>query len=71
MRAEICDDPEDYSWSSYLFYAKGKENRLIEKPNPCYANLAGNPRDRQRMFRDFVRKEGPYDHIIDRALRIN
>jgi len=68
--AKICDDPKDYSWSSYLFYAEGRESRLIEKPNPCFSDLASNPSDRQRMFRDFVLKERPYDHIIDRALRI-
>ena len=70
MLAKICDDPKEYSWSSYLFYAEGKENRLIKKPNPCFSNLSGNPRDCRRMFRDFVLKEGPYDHIIDRALRM-
>ena len=70
VRAEICDDPKDYPWSSYLFYAMGKENGLIMKPNPCYIELAVNQSDRQRLFRDFVRKEGPYDNIIDRAFRI-
>ncbi len=70
LRAEICNDPKDYSWSSYLFYAVGKEDRLIEKLNPCFSDLASNPSDRQRMFRDFIRKEGPYDLIIDRVLKI-
>lgn len=70
VRAEICNDPKDYPWSSYLFYAKGKENGLIEKPNPCFIELAQNLKDRQRIFRDFVKKEGPYDDIIDRALRL-
>ncbi len=70
VRAKICNNPKDYPWSSFLFYTVGKEDGLIEKPNPCYAGLAQNPKDRQRMFRDFVLKEGPYDDIIDRALRI-
>jgi putative transposase len=70
VRAKICNDPRDYPWSSYLFYAKGKENGLIEKPNPFYVGLAKNQNDRQRMYRDFILKEGPYDDIIDRALRI-
>jgi hypothetical protein len=69
--AKICGDPKDYFWSSYLFYAEGKKSKLIDKPNPCFINLASNQSDRQRMFRDFVLKEGPYDHIIDRALRIS
>ncbi len=70
VRAEICDDPKYYSWSSYLFYAEGKEDRIINKLNPCFSDLASNASGRQRMFRDFIRKEGPYDLIIDRVLKI-
>jgi putative transposase len=70
VRAKICDDPIEYPWSSYSFYAEGKENGLVDKPNPYFSNLASNLRDRQRLFRNFVMKEGPYDHIIDKALKI-
>jgi len=70
LRAKICDDLKDYSWSSYLFYAEGKENGIIEKPNPCFFDLSYSASDRQRVFREFVIQERPYDHVVDRAFRI-
>ena len=70
LRAKICHDLKDYSWSSYLFYAEGKENRIIKKSNPCFFDLSCRASDRQRMFREFVIQERPYDHVVDRAFRI-
>ena len=70
LRAKICDDLKDYSWSSFLFYAEGKENGIIEKPNPCFFDLSYSASDRQRVFREFVIQERPYDHVVDRAFRI-
>lgn len=70
LRAKICDDLKEHSWSSYLFYAEGKENRIIEKPNPCFFDLSCSVSDRQRMFREFIIQERPYDHVVDKAFRI-
>jgi putative transposase len=70
LRAKICNDLKDYSWSSYLFYAEGKESTIIEKPNPCFFDLSGNAIDRRRMFREYIIQERPYDHIVDRAFKI-
>jgi len=70
LRAKICNDLKDYSWSSYLFYAEGRENSIIEIPNPCFFDLSDNAIDRQRMFREYVVQERPYDHIVDKALKI-
>ncbi len=70
LRAKICDDLKDYSWSSFLSYAEGKKNRIIETPNPCFFDLSCSAGARQRMFREFVIQERPYDHVVDRAFRI-
>jgi len=70
LRAKICQDLKDYFWSSYLFYAEGKENSIIEKPNPCFFDLSCSTIDRRRMFREYITQERPYDHIVDRAFRI-
>lgn len=70
LRAKICKDLKAYLWSSYLFYAEGRENRIVEKPNPCFLSLSNSAIDRQRIFQEYVIQERPYDHIVEKALRI-
>jgi len=70
LRAKICSDPKDYPWSSYLFYAHGHKNRIIEEPNPCFLELSHEAVERHRIFREYVIQERPYDHIVDRAFQI-
>jgi putative transposase len=70
LRAKICRDLKDYFWSSYRFYAEGKEDPIVKKPNPCFFELARAQIDRQRMFYEYVIQERPYDHIVDKAFQI-
>jgi putative transposase len=70
LRAKICNDPKDYDWSSYVFYAEGKESRIIKEPNPCFIELSGGASERQRMFREYVTQERPYDQIVDAAFKM-
>jgi len=70
LRARICADLKEYKWSSYLFYAEGRKNRIIEMPNPCFYELSCSEDDRRRMFREYVVQERPYDHVVDRAFRL-
>jgi putative transposase len=70
LRAKICHNLKEYFWSSYRFYAEGKEDPIVKKPNPCFFDLSRSQIDRQRMFLEYVMQERPYDHIVDRAFRI-
>jgi putative transposase len=60
-RAGMVDHPKEYRWSSYLYYACGKEDPLIDPP-PCYLQLGNNPTQRQEEYRLLVthilQKEG-------------
>lgn len=45
--------PEESRWSSYAYYAYGKENPLIT-PAPSYLALGNTPQERQKAYRDMV-----------------
>jgi putative transposase len=67
LRAGMVQRLDDYRWSSYVYYANGKPDDLIE-PNPYYEQMGFNPEERQSNYRDFVRLENPYSGIIDQTL---
>jgi len=48
-RAHIVDHPKDYKWSSFHYYAYGKEDPLIT-PAPSYLQLGTNPQKRQEAY---------------------
>ncbi len=60
-RAGKVDHPEKYRWSSYHFYADGKEDPLLT-PAPSYLGLGESDSERQRAYRrlveDILEKEG-------------
>jgi len=61
VRADMVKHPEEYQWSSYAYYAHGKEDPLIT-PAPSYEELGKTPEDRQLKYREMVdelfRREG-------------
>jgi putative transposase len=70
VRAGITEDPVNYAWSSYLFYATGKNDDIIEKPNPVYADMAYSSDERMRRYREYVMQGRLYEHVVDQAFRI-
>ena len=55
VRAGLVKDPKDYQWSSYNFYAYGKEDTVVDE-HPIYQGLSGNKAERRRKYREFVRE---------------
>ena len=54
VRAGLVRKPEDWSFSSYNFYAYGKKDPLINKildVDPYYLELGANPQERQERYR--------------------
>ena len=56
IRAKITEKPEDYSWSSYNYYAKGLKNNLITR-DLIYDSLGITEELRQTAYQNMVAKE--------------
>jgi putative transposase len=54
VRAQMVDDPKDYKWSSYRWYAYGADNLVLDK-QPAYQGLGRNAGERQQKYRGFVK----------------
>jgi putative transposase len=54
VRAQIVKNPKDYRWSSYVTYAYGRGDALIDEYG-IYRGLSGVESKRQRKYREFVR----------------
>jgi len=52
-RAKMVQHPKDYRWSSFAYYAYGKEDPLID-PAPSYLNLGKTAEKRQAEYRAMV-----------------
>lgn len=52
-RVKKVPHPGENDWSSYCYYAHGKEDPLIT-PSPSYLALGENPLERQREYRAIV-----------------
>lgn len=53
VRAGKVAHPKDNEWSSYGYYAYGKEDPLIT-PAPSYLALGDTPQQRQEAYREMV-----------------
>jgi putative transposase len=56
VRAGIVSSPEYYQFSSYHYYAFGKEDKLITE-NPIYEDLGRQLEVRQSTYRSLVAEE--------------
>lgn len=70
VRAKIVSDPSEYKWSSYSHYAKGIDDDIIKEQNPLYVSLGDTIHERQHRYRSYILEERPYEHIVDKGLRI-
>ncbi len=69
LRAGIVKDAVDYRWSSYLHYACGKKDDIILS-NPAYIELSQDDDERKRLYREYILQERPYEHLVDKGLRV-
>ncbi len=53
VRAGMVQNPGDWKWSGYRFYAYGEPNTLLEY-HPAYLGLSLQPQIRQQAFVDYV-----------------
>ncbi|MEI7740954.1 MAG: transposase [bacterium] len=53
VRAGICENPEQYEWSSYRYYCFGTQNQLIDE-DPCYQALGNSTEERQRKYQELT-----------------
>lgn len=63
-RAQIVRHPKEYRWSSFRYYAHGKEDPLIT-PAPSYLALANTPGKRQLFYRQMI------NSLVKRPQKIN
>lgn len=54
VRAKIVEDPKDYRWSSYKFYAYGSRNPIVDE-HPIYQSLSEDDAERRKKYREFVK----------------
>ncbi|GAI38824.1 unnamed protein product, partial [marine sediment metagenome] len=62
VRCKRDKKPEDAKWSSYAYYAYGREDPLIT-PAPSYLTLGETPKERQQAYRGMVRELIRQDRI--------
>lgn len=65
IRSKMVEHPNKYNWTSYHYYAYGKDDPLID-PSPTYMGLGRTSEERQEAYRDMVddllRDEGYLKH---------
>ncbi len=54
--ARLCQAPEEYAFSSYMYYAYGKEDELLDE-DPFYADFGKTPHQRQAAYREIITNE--------------
>ncbi|MEW6375229.1 MAG: transposase [Thermodesulfobacteriota bacterium] len=50
VRAKIINDPKDYPWSTYQFYAYGKRDDIVDI-DPLYQELGKSEKEKQLSYR--------------------
>ena len=67
IRANLVKKPEEYLYSSYSFYAVGRESDLLT-PSPGFLGMAEDEYRRRELYRDYVSEGRIYESLIDEAL---
>ena len=69
LRAQMVEDPRDWPWSSYRFYALGEMNELLE-PHGLYLDLGGSSEERKINYRNYILTDRPYEQLIDKQFKV-
>lgn len=70
LRAKITENLLGYTWNSFSFYAKGKDDGIIKSVNPLYRGLGATEQERQTEYARRILEARPYEEIIDKEFRI-
>lgn len=71
LRAHIVTNPLDYPWSSFPFYVKNRPDDIVKSRKPFYLEFTNTTSENwPEYYYNFVTQERPYDHIIDKAIKI-
>ncbi|MFH1519841.1 MAG: transposase [Candidatus Omnitrophota bacterium] len=68
LRAKLVKALKDYKWSSYAFYAYGRQNTSLT-PNPLYRTFS-NVEECRKFYRQYVLMPRMYEDIIDKDFKI-
>ena len=67
VRAKLVQDPKDFQYSSYAYYALEQEDGVIT-PNPLYFGMGRSTSERIIAYREYVTTDRPYGEIVDETL---
>lgn len=67
LKAGMVDDAVSYPWSSHAFYAGARPNPLVTE-NPLFADLGHDRAACAASYREFVRRDRPYEATMESAL---
>jgi putative transposase len=70
VRAKLIDNLSEYPWSSYNYYTRGIQDRIITLPNPFYLEMSDTDIKRREAYAAFISLQRAYDPIVDKAFRI-
>ncbi len=63
VRARLVKHPQEYLFSSYNYYANGKQDELIV-PNPAYLGLSDSTPTRQKQYINFIIDDKAINSIV-------
>jgi putative transposase len=67
VRARLVEDPRNFDYSSYAFYALGRGERIIT-PNPLYEDMGWTHQERRARYKAYVSQARPYEAMVDQAI---
>jgi putative transposase len=70
VRADMVDEPSDYSWSSYACNALGIETAL-QTPHPLYLALSKTKRERLESYRELFKAHVSVELLKEIRERVN
>ncbi|PIU18347.1 MAG: transposase [Elusimicrobia bacterium CG08_land_8_20_14_0_20_44_26] len=69
VNAGIVKFPEEYKWSSYMAYANGEGNDLVDL-SPAYLDLSDSSEERQKIYKEFIEQRGIEKREENRFFRV-
>lgn len=69
LRANMVQDPSEYLFSSFNYYARRKEDDIITS-NPLYETLSKYQSERARLYLEYLLKPRSYEEIIDQKFKL-
>ncbi len=68
IRAGIVDNPSEYPWSSYNYYANEKNDDIITA-DPLYETLGNTQNERKKIYAEYLSETRAYEKLLDETIR--